>query len=73
MCAFLCAIDETVWDSVENGWVRPTTPKAEKDKVAFTLENANSKAINTIFCGVSTNEFHRISHVKTAKEAWKIF
>ena len=73
MCAFLCATDETVWDSVENGWVRPTTPKAEKDKVAFTLENANSKAINTIFCGVSTNEFHRISHVKTAKEAWKIF
>ena len=53
--------------------MRPTTPKAEKDKVAFTLANANSKAINTIFCGVSTNEFHRISHVKTAKEAWKIF
>ena len=32
----------------------------------------NSKAINVIFCGVSPDEFHRISHVKTAKEAWKI-
>ena len=72
MCAFLCAIDETVWDSVDNGWVRPTTPKAEWDKVALTLANANSKVINTIFYGVSTDEFHRISHVKTAKEAWKI-
>ena len=37
------------------------------------MANANSKAINAIFCGVSTDEFHRISHVKTAKEAWTIF
>ena len=36
------------------------------------MANANSKAINAIFCGVSTNEFHRISHVKTAKEVWTI-
>ena len=63
---FLCAIDETVWDSVENGWVRLATPKAKWDKVVVALANANSKAVNTIFCGVSTNEFHRISHVKTA-------
>jgi len=69
MHAFLCAIDEMVWDSTENGWVRPIIAKVEWDKVALALANANSKAINTIFCGVSTNEFHRISHVNTAKEA----
>ena len=34
--------------------------------------NANSKALNVIFCGVSPNEFHRISHVSFAKEAWQI-
>ena len=72
MCAFLCAIDETVWDFVENGYVRPTTAKFEWDKVALALANANSKAINSIFCGVSTDEFHRISHVMTAKEVWTI-
>ena len=72
MCAFLCAIDETVWDSVENGWEKPTTAKFKWDKTALALANTNSKAINTIFCGVSTDEFHRISHVKTAKEAWTI-
>ena len=33
------------------------------------MANANSKAINAIFCGVSTDEFHKILHVKTAKEA----
>ena len=60
MHTFLCAIDETVWDFVENGWVRPTTSKAEWDKAALALANTNSKAINAIFCGVSTGEFHRI-------------
>ena len=72
MRAFLCAIDELVWDFVENGYVKPTTAKSEWDKEALALANANSKAINAIFYGVSTNEFHRISHVDTAKEAWTI-
>ena len=72
MHAFLCAIDETIWDFIENGWVKPTTPKAEWDKATLALANTNSKAINAIFCGVSTDEFHRISYVKTAKEAWTI-
>ena len=72
MHAFLCAIDETMWEFVKNGWVKPITCKSEWDKAALTLANANSKAINAIFCGVSTEEVHRISHVKTAKEAWTI-
>ena len=68
----MCAVDESVWDSIENGYVKPTTAKSIWDKVALALANANSKAINAIFCGVSLNEFHRISHVKTTKEAWMI-
>ena len=72
MRAFLYAIDETVWDSIENGLVRPTIAKSEWDNATLALANTNSKAINAIFCGVSTDEFHRISHVKTAKEAWTI-
>ena len=34
--------------------------------------NANTKALNAIFCGVSLDEFHRISHITVAKEAWQI-
>ena len=30
---------------------------AEWDKAALALANANSKAINVIFCGVSTDNF----------------
>ena len=72
MRAFLCAIDKFVWDSIENGYVRPITAKSEWDKATLSLANANSKAINAVFCGVSPDEFHRKSHVKTAKEAWMI-
>ena len=72
MRAFVCAIDEIVWDFVENGQVKPTTPKAEWDKAALALAIANSKAINAIFYGVSNDEFHKISHMKIAKEAWRI-
>ena len=42
------------------------------DKAALAEANANSKALNAIFCGVSPDEFHRISHVTIAKEAWEI-
>ena len=28
--------------------------------------------MNAIFCGVSLDEFHRISHITFAKEAWEI-
>ena len=34
--------------------------------------NANSKALNAIFYGVSPDEFHRISHITVTKEAWQI-
>ena len=72
MRAFLCAVDESVWDSVENGYVKPITAKSEWDKAALALANVNSKAINVIFCGVSPDEFHKISQMKTVKEAWMI-
>ena len=52
--------------------MKPTTPKVEWDKAALALAIANSKAINVIFYGVSNDEFHKISHMKIAKEAWRI-
>ena len=44
--------------------------KSTWDKVTLATENANSKALNAIFCGGFPDEFHRISHVTVAKEAW---
>ena len=68
MRAFLCLINESVWDVVDVGWTRPKAAKSTWDKAALTAANANSKALNAIFCGVSLDEFHRISYVTIAKE-----
>ena len=72
MRAFLCSIDESVWDVVDIGWTRLEATKSEWDMATLAAANANSKALNVIFCGVSPDEFHRISHVTIAKEAWQI-
>lgn len=65
-------MDDTMWDAVEIGWTKPQDPKSTWDKAALAVANANSRAFNAIFCGVSLDEFHRISHMMVAKEAWKI-
>ena len=46
--------------------------KSTWDKAALVAFNANSKALNAIFCGVSLDEFHRISHIIVAKEVLEI-
>ena len=68
----MCSIDKTIWDAVDVGWTRPEAAKSTWNKAALAEANANSKALNAIFCGVSPDEFHRISHITIAKEAWQI-
>ena len=70
--AFLCSIDETVWDVVDVRWTRLEATKSTWDKTPLAVANANSKALNAIICGVSPDEFHRISHITIAKEVWQI-
>ena len=69
MRGLLCSIDKAVWDAVEIGWTRLEAAKSW-DKAVLAASNANSKAQNAIFCGVSPNEFHRLSHITIAKDAW---
>ena len=68
----LCSIDESVWDAVDVGWTRLEAAKSSWDKAALATTTANSKVLNAIFCDVSPDEFHKISHVTIAKEAWQI-
>ena len=72
MKAFLKSINERVWNSVEYGWEKPTTPVSEwqtskKEAAAF-----NSKAMNAIFNAVSMEEFKRISNVEVVHTGWNI-
>ena len=72
MRAFLCSIDESVWDAVDIGWIKPEAAKSTQDKATLPASNVNNKALNVIFCGVSPDEFHKISHITVAKKAWEI-
>ena len=72
MRAFLCSINDSVWDAIEIGWTRLEAAKSTWDKAGLAAANTNSKALNAIFCGVSPDEFYRTSHVTIAKEAWQI-
>ena len=72
MKEFLKSIDERVWNFVEYGWEKPTTPVSEwqtsqKEAAAF-----NSKTMNAIFNVVSMKEFKRIFNVEVSHTAWNI-
>ena len=64
---FLKSIDERVWNSVEYGWEKPTTPVSE-----WETSQKDSKAINAIFNAISIEESKRIFNVEVAHTAWNI-
>ena len=72
MKAFLKSIDERVWNSIEYGWEKPTTPISEWQTSQKEAAVFNSKAMNAIFNVVSIEKFKRISNVKVAHIAWNI-
>ena len=42
------------------------------DDATIIAANFNSKALNALFCGVTDEEFKKLSSTKVAKEAWTI-
>ena len=53
MKAFLKSIDERVWNFVEYGWEKPTTPVSEWQTSQKEVAAFNSKAMNAIFNAIS--------------------
>ena len=72
MKAFLKSIDKRVWNSVEYGWEKPTTPVSEWQTYKKEAAAFSSKTMNAIFNAVSVEEFKRISNVEVAYIAWNI-
>ena len=42
------------------------------DEATIIVANFNSRALNAFFCGVTNEEFKKISSTEVAKEAWTI-
>ena len=72
MKAFLKSIDERVWNFVEYGWEKPTTPVSEWRTSQKEPATFNRKAMNAIFNAVSMEEFKRISNIEVAHTVWNI-
>ena len=73
MKVFLKALGEQVWQAIEVGWIKPKEALVDWDEATIITANFNSKALNALFCGVTNEEFKRISSTEVAKEAWTIF
>ena len=66
---FFQALGEQVWQAVEVGWIKPKEALMNWDDATIIAENFNSRALNALFCGVTNEEFKRISSTEVAKEA----
>ena len=72
MKGFLKALGEQVWQAVEVGWIKPKEALVDWDEATIKAENFNNRALNALFCGVTNEEFKKISSTKVAKEALTI-
>ena len=68
MKVFLQALGEQLWQVVKVGWIKPKEMPMDWDDATIIAANFNSKALNALFCGVTNEEFKKIS----SKEAWTI-
>ena len=72
MKVFLQALSEQVWQAIEVGWIKPKEAPIDWDEATIIAANFNNRALNALFCGVTNEEFKKISSTKVAKEAWTI-
>ena len=72
MKVFLQTLSEQVWQAVEVGWIKPKEAPVNWDEATIIAENFNSRALNALFCGVTNEEFKKISSTKVANEVWTI-
>ena len=66
---FLQALGEQVWQAVKVGWIKPKEAPVDWDDATIIAANFKSRALNALFCGVTNEEFKKISSIKVAKEA----
>ena len=72
MKVFLQALGEQVWQAIEVGWIKPKEAPVDQDEATIITANFHSKALNALFCGVTNEEFKKLSSTEVAKEAWTI-
>ena len=72
MKVFLQVLGEKVWQAIEVSWINPKEVLVDWDEAIIKAANFNSRALSALFCGVTNEEFKKISFMEVAKEAWTI-
>ena len=72
MKIFLQVLGEQVWQAIEVGWIKSKEAFMDWDETTIIAANFNSRALNALFCGVTNEEFKKISSTEVTKEAWTI-
>ena len=72
MKVFLQALSEQVWQAIEVGWIKPKEAPIDWDEATIIATNFNNRVLNALFCGVTNEEFKKISSTEVAKEAQTI-
>ena len=67
--SFLQALGEQVWQAIEVGWIKPKEAPIDWDEATIIATNFNNRVLNALFCGVTNEEFKKISSTEVAKEA----
>ena len=75
MQIFLCSKDLEEWKTIKKGYIF-----SENEGIIIEIEDTNNtqaklysqncKAMNSLICALSQNEFNKISSCQTAKEIW---
>ena len=78
---FLDSEGINLWDIIKEGWSPPTRKNSEGNEVVIPKKKQsdeqtkanlrNRKAIITLYCGLSREEYNEIEHLRSAKEIWE--
>ena len=78
---FLDSERVNLWDIIEEGWSHPIRKNSEGNEVVIPRKEwsdeqtkanlRNRKAIITLYCGLSREEYNEIEHLRSAKEIWE--
>ena len=55
--------------SFEVGWIKAKEAPVDWNDATIIAANFNNRALNALFCGVTNEEFKKISFTEVAKEA----
>ncbi|WVZ70317.1 hypothetical protein U9M48_018992 [Paspalum notatum var. saurae] len=72
MEAFLVSQSQDIWDATQSTTFVVLLVTERTTPTIVARHEANAKAVNFLFSGLSPMDYERVSHLKTAREIWSL-